>query len=93
MSFLNRNTKKKNFGIISHPDGKTTLTEKLLPLVVQKWCVKNNKIKKRSQVISWKLNVREGSVSTCFSFNYKEKKINILDTQGTRILQKIPLEL
>jgi peptide chain release factor 3 len=34
------------------------------------------------------------SVSTSvLAFNYKRKKINILDTQGTRILQKIPLEL
>jgi hypothetical protein len=45
-------------------------------------------------VISWKLNVREGSVSTSvLAFNYKEKKINILDTQVTKILQKTPLGL
>jgi peptide chain release factor 3 len=34
-------------------------------------------------VISWKLNVREESLSTSvLAFNYKEKKINILDTPG-----------
>jgi peptide chain release factor 3 len=34
-------------------------------------------------VISWKLNVREESVFyLCLAFNYKEKKINILDTPG-----------
>jgi peptide chain release factor 3 len=33
------------------------------------------------------------SVSTSvLAFNYKEKKINILDTPATRILQKTPLE-
>jgi peptide chain release factor 3 len=66
MSFLKEIHRRRTFGIISHPDaGKTTLTEKLLLFggAIQDGCSKNNK-KKKPRVISWKLNVREESVST-----------------------------
>ena len=50
MSLLQEISKRKTFGIISHPDaGKTTLTEKLLLFggaIQEAGAVKSNKIKK-----------------------------------------------
>jgi hypothetical protein len=44
-------------------------------VVLKTGAVKNNKIKKELQVISWKLNVREGFLfPPPFSFYFKKKK-------------------
>ena len=88
MSFLEEINRRRTFGIISHPDaGKTTLTEKLLLFggaIQEAGAVKNNKIKKGATSDFMEIERQRGiSVSTSvLAFNYKEKKINILDTPG-----------
>ena len=80
--------KRRTFGIISHPDaGKTTLTEKLLLFggaINVAGAVKSNKIKKTAASDFMEIERQRGiSVSTSvLAFNYKDKKINILDTPG-----------
>ena len=79
---------RRTFGIISHPDaGKTTLTEKLLLFggaINEAGAVKSNKIKKTATSDFMEIEKQRGiSVSTSvLSFNYLDKKINILDTPG-----------
>ena len=79
---------RRTFGIISHPDaGKTTLTEKLLlygGAINEAGAVKSNKIKKTATSDFMEIEKQRGiSVSTSvLSFNYLDKKINILDTPG-----------
>ena len=88
MSFLKEIERRRTFGIISHPDaGKTTLTEKLLLFggaIQEAGAVKNNKIKKGATSDFMEIERQRGiSVSTSvLAFNYKSKKINILDTPG-----------
>ena len=86
---LNKNINlRRTFGIISHPDaGKTTLTEKLLLFggaINEAGAVKSNKIKKTATRDFMEIEKQRGiSVSTSvLSFNYLDKKINILDTPG-----------
>ena len=86
---LNKNINlRRTFGIISHPDaGKTTLTEKLLlygGAINEAGAVKSNKIKKAATSDFMEIEKQRGiSVSTSvLSFNYLDKKINILDTPG-----------
>ena len=80
--------KRKTFGIISHPDaGKTTLTEKLLLFggaIQEAGAVKSNKIKKGATSDFMEIERQRGiSVATSvLAFEYKGKKINILDTPG-----------
>lgn len=80
--------KRKTFGIISHPDaGKTTLTEKLLLFggaIQEAGAVKSNKIKKGATSDFMEIERQRGiSVATSvLAFDYKGKKINILDTPG-----------
>ncbi|MCB9202342.1 MAG: peptide chain release factor 3 [Flavobacteriales bacterium] len=80
--------KRKTFGIISHPDaGKTTLTEKLLLFggaIQEAGAVKSNKVKKSATSDFMEIERQRGiSVSTSvLAFEYKGKKINILDTPG-----------
>lgn len=80
--------KRRTFGIISHPDaGKTTLTEKLLLFggaIQEAGAVKSNKIKKGATSDFMEIERQRGiSVATSvLAFNYKDKKINILDTPG-----------
>ncbi|MDB4173837.1 peptide chain release factor 3 [Bacteroidia bacterium] len=80
--------KRKTFGIISHPDaGKTTLTEKLLLFggaIQTAGAVKSNKIEKTATSDFMEIEKQRGiSVATSvMSFEYKGKKINILDTPG-----------
>ena len=80
--------KRRTFGIISHPDaGKTTLTEKLLLFggaIQEAGAVKSNKIKKGATSDFMEIERQRGiSVATSvLAFNYKEHKINILDTPG-----------
>ena len=80
--------KRKTFGIIAHPDaGKTTLTEKLLLFggaIQEAGAVKSNKIKKGATSDFMEIERQRGiSVATSvLAFEYKGKKINILDTPG-----------
>ena len=88
MKYQNEINKRRSFAIISHPDaGKTTLTEKLLLFggaIQTAGAVKSNKIKKHATSDFMEIERQRGiSVSTSvLAFNYKEKKINILDTPG-----------
>src|SRR5210317_1950757 len=81
-------SKRKTFAIISHPDaGKTTLTEKLLLFggaIQTAGAVKSNKIKKHATSDFMEIERQRGiSVATSvMAFEYKSKKINILDTPG-----------
>lgn len=79
---------RRTFAIISHPDaGKTTLTEKLLLFggaIHVAGAVKSNKIKKAA-TSDWMEIERQRGISVATSvmgFNYKDYKINILDTPG-----------
>ena len=80
--------KRKTFGIVSHPDaGKTTLTEKLLLFggaIQEAGAVKSNKIKKSATSDFMEIERQRGiSVATSvLAFEYRDKKINILDTPG-----------
>jgi len=80
--------RRRNFGIISHPDaGKTTLTEKLLLFggaIQQAGAVKARKAG-RHAVSDWmEIEKKRGiSVTTAvMKFNYKGYEINLLDTPG-----------
>ena len=80
--------RRRTFAIISHPDaGKTTLTEKLLLFggaIQIAGAVKSNKIKKTATSDFLEIEKQRGiSVATSvMGFEYKDKKINILDTPG-----------
>jgi len=80
--------RRRTFGVIAHPDaGKTTLTEKLLLFggaIQEAGAVKSNKIKKSATSDFMEIERQRGiSVATSvLSFNYKDIKINILDTPG-----------
>ncbi len=88
MSIVEEIQKRRTFGIISHPDaGKTTLTEKLLlygGAIQSAGAVKNSKIKKTATSDFMEIEKQRGiSVATSvMAFNYKGRKINILDTPG-----------
>lgn len=80
--------RRRTFGVIAHPDaGKTTLTEKLLLFggaIQEAGAVKSNKVKKSATSDFMDIERQRGiSVATSvLSFNYKDVKINILDTPG-----------
>ncbi len=80
--------KRRTFGIISHPDaGKTTLTEKLLLFggaINTAGAVKSNKIDRHATSDFMEIEKQRGiSVATSvMGFNYKDVKINLLDTPG-----------
>jgi peptide chain release factor 3 len=88
MSYSKEINKRKTFAIISHPDaGKTTLTEKLLlysGAIQIAGAVKSNKIKKTAASDFLDIEKQRGiSVATSvLSFDYKDHKINLLDTPG-----------
>lgn len=88
MGFLDEIKRRRTFAVISHPDaGKTTLTEKLLLFggaIQTAGAVKSNKIKKGATSDFMEIERQRGiSVATSvMGFEYKEKKINILDTPG-----------
>ena len=81
-------SKRRTFGIVSHPDaGKTTLTEKLLLFggAIQKaGAVKSSKIKDHARSDWMEIEKQRGiSVATSvMGFSYKDIKINLLDTPG-----------
>ncbi|MDR2473151.1 MAG: peptide chain release factor 3, partial [Tannerella sp.] len=81
-------TRRRTFGIISHPDaGKTTLTEKLLLFggaIHIAGAVKSNKIR-RTATSDWMEIEKQRGISVATSvmaFDYEGYKINILDTPG-----------
>jgi peptide chain release factor 3 len=80
--------RRRTFAIVSHPDaGKTTLTEKLLLFggaIQVAGAVKSNKIKRSATSDFMEIERQRGiSVATSvMGFEYKGKKINILDTPG-----------
>lgn len=86
--------RRKTFGIISHPDaGKTTLTEKLLLFggaIQVAGAVKSNKIKKSATSDFMEIERQRGiSVATSvMAFDYRNHKINILDTPGHQDFQE-----
>jgi peptide chain release factor 3 len=88
MSFDKEYKKRRTFAIIAHPDaGKTTLTEKLLLFggaIQTAGAVKSNKIKKSTTSDFMEIEKQRGiSVATSvMTFEYKDLKINILDTPG-----------
>ncbi|MFK7807919.1 MAG: peptide chain release factor 3 [Saprospiraceae bacterium] len=88
MSITNEINKRRTFGIVSHPDaGKTTLTEKLLLFggaIQTAGAVKSNKIKRSATSDFMEIERQRGiSVATSvMAFEYRDKKINILDTPG-----------
>ena len=88
MNLSSEISKRRTFGIISHPDaGKTTLTEKLLLFggaIQEAGAVKSQKIKKSAASDFMEIERQRGiSVSTSvLAFKYNSKKINILDTPG-----------
>lgn len=89
MSILSQEIdRRRTFAIISHPDaGKTTLTEKLLLFggaIHVAGAVKSNKIKKTATSDWMEIEKQRGiSVATSvMGFDYKNIKINILDTPG-----------
>ncbi len=88
MSLHNEIQRRRTFAIIAHPDaGKTTLTEKLLLFggaIHVAGAVKSNKIKK-SATSDWMEIEKQRGISVATSvmgFDYKDYKINILDTPG-----------
>lgn len=88
MSLQTEIDRRRTFAIISHPDaGKTTLTEKLLLFggaIHVAGAVKTNKIRKTATSDWMEIEKQRGiSVATSvMGFEYKEHKINILDTPG-----------
>ena len=88
MSLTDEIKRRRTFAIISHPDaGKTTLTEKLLLFggaIHVAGAVKSNKIKKTATSDWMEIEKQRGiSVATSvMGFEYKDFKINILDTPG-----------
>ena len=94
MSNIKEIKRRRTFAIISHPDaGKTTLTEKLLLFggaIQVAGAVKSNKIKKTA-TSDWMEIERQRGISVATSvmgFEYKEIKINILDTPGHQDFQE-----
>ena len=80
--------RRRNFGIISHPDaGKTTLTEKLLLFggaIQQAGAVKARKAARHASS-DWMSIEKERGISVTTSamkFNYRGYEINLLDTPG-----------
>ncbi|MEQ9229172.1 MAG: peptide chain release factor 3 [Cyclobacteriaceae bacterium] len=88
MSLAQEIARRKTFGIIAHPDaGKTTLTEKLLLFggaIQTAGAVKSNKIDVGTRSDWMDIEKQRGiSVATSvMGFEYKDLKINILDTPG-----------
>ena len=88
MAFEKEINRRRTFAVISHPDaGKTTLTEKLLLFggaIHVAGAVKSNKIKKTATSDWMEIEKQRGiSVATSvMGFEYKNTKINILDTPG-----------
>jgi peptide chain release factor 3 len=80
--------RRRTFGIISHPDaGKTTLTEKFLLFggaIQEAGAIKAKKANRHATSDFMEIEKQRGiSVATSvMGFDYRDKKINILDTPG-----------
>ena len=80
--------RRRTFAIIAHPDaGKTSLTEKLLLFGGQiqvAGAVKSNKIKKTATSDWMEIEKQRGipGTTSVMEFDYRDYKINILDTPG-----------
>ena len=80
--------RRRTFGIISHPDaGKTTLTEKFLLFggaIQVAGAIKAKKASRHATSDFMEIEKQRGiSVATSvMGFDYRDKKINILDTPG-----------
>lgn len=81
-------SKRRTFGIISHPDaGKTTLTEKLLLFggaINMAGAVKSRKVE-RHATSDWMAIEQERGISVTTSvmkFGYRDFEVNLLDTPG-----------
>ncbi|MDD5475399.1 MAG: GTP-binding protein, partial [Syntrophales bacterium] len=81
-------SRRRNFGIISHPDaGKTTLTEKLLLFggaIQQAGAIRARKAS-RHALSDWMAIEKDRGISVTTSvmkFNYQDYEINLLDTPG-----------
>ncbi|SDO79680.1 peptide chain release factor 3 [Desulforhopalus singaporensis] len=81
-------TRRRTFGIISHPDaGKTTLTEKLLLFggaINMAGAVKSRKVD-RHATSDWMAIEQERGISVTTSvmkFTYRDYEVNLLDTPG-----------
>ena len=81
-------SRRRTFGIISHPDaGKTTLTEKLLLFggAIQQAGAVKAKNAARHVTSDWMSIEKERGISVTTSvmkFNYRDFEINLLDTPG-----------
>ena len=81
-------SRRRTFGIISHPDaGKTTLTEKLLLFggAIQQAGAVKAKNASRHATSDWMAIEKERGISVTTSvmkFNYRDYEINLLDTPG-----------
>jgi peptide chain release factor 3 len=81
-------SRRRTFGIISHPDaGKTTLTEKLLLFggAIQQAGAVKAKNASRHATSDWMSIEKERGISVTTSvmkFNYRDFEINLLDTPG-----------
>jgi peptide chain release factor 3 len=81
-------SRRRTFGIISHPDaGKTTLTEKLLLFggAIQQAGAVKAKHAARHATSDWMSIEKERGISVTTSvmkFNYRDFEINLLDTPG-----------
>ena len=81
-------SRRRTFGIISHPDaGKTTLTEKLLLFggAIQQAGAVKAKNAARHATSDWMAIEKERGISVTTSvmkFNYRGFEINLLDTPG-----------
>ena len=81
-------SRRRTFGIISHPDaGKTTLTEKLLLFggAIQQAGAVKAKNAARHATSDWMSIEKERGISVTTSvmkFNYRDFEINLLDTPG-----------
>jgi len=84
----NEISRRRTFGIISHPDaGKTTLTEKLLLFggAIQQAGAVKAKNAVRHATSDWMSIEKERGISVSTSvmkFNYRDFEINLLDTPG-----------
>jgi peptide chain release factor 3 len=80
--------RRRNLAIISHPDsGKTTMTEKLLLYggALQQAGAVRQKAEQRSTASDFMEMEKERGISissTVMNFDYKGKRVNILDTPG-----------
>ena len=90
--------RRRTFAIISHPDaGKTTLTEKFLLFggAINTAGSVKGKANSKYAVSDWMDIEKERGISVTSSvlqFNYGGYCINILDTPGIRISQRIHIE-